>query len=249
MKSKTVLLLLAVILAVGVPSTFAATNLVANGVTWQVGYEGDYYPNNSQSLPAWTTWYTAGGGTNWLSGASTLVISNWGNGPYAYAEMENLSWWNASTPSTVEVNARFTDYSGSPSTYTLGELGLIDGTKHFRLTFWGGFVKFDDSSNFSTDTTSGFHTYRVTMSNHTANLYVDNSPIAALSSLGQDIGANRIYFGDASSSGGAGASEWDYVRWTNAGSFIPVSIPEPTSMALVALSALVGLRLYRKHTA
>ena len=245
MKTKLVLGLL-LIFGVGSPCAFAATNFLDNGVTWKVGYEGDYYPNDSQSVPAWTTWYTSGG-TNWLSGAGTLVISNWGNAPFAYAEMDNLGWWNASTPSTVEVKARFTDYTPNPSAYSLGEVGMIDGTTYFHLTFWGGSVKFDDSSNFSVDTTGGFHTYRMTLSNHTASLYVDNSSIAALTSLGQSIAANRIFWGDASGSGGAGMSEWDYVRFTNDGSFVPISVPEPSVAALVLFGTLAGFRWSRRR--
>jgi len=57
---------------------------------------------------------------------------------------------------------------------------------------------------------------------------------------------NQLRVGDVSSSDNvAGQTEWEFVRWTNAGEFAPV--PEPSTYAMLFGVAALGLALYHRR--
>lgn len=107
----------------------------------------------------------------------------------------------------------------------------------------------------SVDTDDSLHTYRIELSGatpgSTINVYYDNALTPLLSStVVHDVAvygnSPQIGFGDSSTKD-SGVSEWSFL-WHNA-SCIPINaVPEPTTAALLLVSALVlGRRSLRRN--
>ena len=81
-----------------------------------------------------------------------------------------------------------------------------------------------------------FHTFRLTASGTVASLYIDDNPVAALTTtVGAGVGygsTGHLEWGDKLMQ-----SDFDYVRWTTEGAYAPV--PEPATMVLLALGGFM----------
>lgn len=75
----------------------------------------------------------------------------------------------------------------------------------------------------------------------TVNLYINNNTNAAYSSssIMYDSGQSGLLFGDASDPAEGGVTQWDYLRWTDAGAYAP--IPEPSTLILIAFAGVIGM--------
>lgn len=233
------------------PAAEASQNVIIDGVTWSVNYTGDYLPNNALSDPAWTTLFQGGSATATVAGG-ILTYNSPANADQTYAEMANTAYWNGGSGGSLDNTTEFRmklQSSGAP--YDAAEMYIFDSSKYFKFTIHEddpftpgnqGYVSLGSGGNIVLDV-DVYNTYRVlTFNDGTANLYING--VAAYGTPVNATGAsatNKINFGDLSS-GGGGVSDWDYVRWTNAGAFVPVPEPQTGVLILGGLSLLGILR-------
>ncbi|PIV57223.1 hypothetical protein COS16_01455, partial [Candidatus Desantisbacteria bacterium CG02_land_8_20_14_3_00_49_13] len=131
--------------------------------------------------------------------------------------------------STVEARLKVVttdDYPGDIRIF------LIDGSCEMSLGFKSnsvcmgyGDAGFTILTELPFNTTDGFHTYRLTLKQGTANLYIDNNPVPVLTQPGIGYSDRFIFFGDytyqESFDSGQHSEVWDYVRYTAKGAFAP----------------------------
>jgi len=244
---RNTLILAVAVTSIGALSAQAGEMVLRNGVTWAGTFEGDV-ASPTGSTPAWAVFDI--GNTNSESSDGDIRTYTTGNeagkNSYGYA---GPSWIGAGTTRTAEIRARVpangqyeaTDGQGS---FIVGVGDALD----FR--FYAGKIAFNFSTGLSTILTmdtSVFHTYRVTYdqaADPQVNLYIDNNAVPAFSTNDQWFGDfDKLLFGDISSGGEAGQIDVDFISWT-AGVHAPV-VPEPTSLALIALGGLVLRRKSR----
>lgn len=231
-------LLLAGLVLLGLATAARASqNLYENGVTWQVGYEGNFLPNNPSADPAWSTYVTTGTTSGTVAGG-VFTMSSAGTG-IIYAEMDGPLWdGNSGGTDANTIEFRMKGLNGQANADWTAR--LFFGTPSFR---W--FFSFDDnrfflgSSHFAIDTTV-YHTYRIVSSGGLADVYIDLNTTPSLTGVaGTAAAGNFLFFGDDAASL-IGTTNWDYFRFTNAGAFS--DIPEPASLLLLAAGGLVMLR-------
>lgn len=203
-----------------------------NGVLWTWTYEGDVNPGSA--IPPFTVGTSVGDGIDApgsvaSDGTNLTIIS--GHTSLAYVLMPggggllgNTNWDGATASgSTIEVRMRILE----DTSQFIGPAGLFieTGPYIYQLKFLTDRVDFDGFEYFL-DVTQ-FHTYRVTFDTgpgQIAYLYIDGGPIAVIRNNnrhGDDV--NRFFFGDGSGGNYGGKTEWDYVRWTNAGQYPPLT--------------------------
>ena len=116
------------------------------------------------------------------------------------------------------------------------EFGLINGG---LTTFTGGSYQ----TVVPMDTTDALHTYRLlgTAASPSYQLFVDD--VLRYTGTARSTAASFFQFGDATTTGGNGTADWDFVRFVN--------VPEPSAAFLGALGigAVVILKAFKRRHA
>lgn len=233
------------LLTAGILATFTIFSSHAS-VVWTTQYTGDALPNEAPSDPLWEK-VTYGEGPTASVENGILTVDAPYNTALVYLA-PNASWAPTILGSTLEVRLKVDTLA--PGATWSQTLSISTGTTNFYIGFSPNKVQdFNTGSSFYfMDTTDDFHTYRFTISGtDTLALYVDGNMTAAFSgdTGGASAASPSVFFGVAGSPANAGQVQWDYVQWTNAGSFAPV--PEPASVALIGFA--IGALFLRRKTA
>ena len=220
------------------------------------------YDDPAPGDPAWTIDYRGTAlpeaGTDWQRfnyyGASALGTE--GNDAYLrisahdgydYWDSTAASGWNAdlTVGLTVEVKARALGAASNFYTNAMNFLaGGAQGYAYFTLLG-------DDLNPSNTRAiglkgattvyyyldTSVWNTYRMTIEDTTAKLYINGNTTAVAEVQVSSGNVNVGRWGDSSGSGSWTHGDVDYLRATDQGAFAPV--PEPAAMALLALGGLL----------
>ena len=203
-----------------------------DGVAWNGTYGGDALP--SASMPAWSIYANSG---MWSGSIS--------NGIYTHRTMlTSAGAWQVgtgfdnplSTKRTVEVKVKL----GIDGSYPSAGDGVVDlllfgGSRYIELRIGTNSISMKGTSTSSAglDMLSSFNTIRLT---HDSSLSTDawklylNSNATPIITSGSDPGValgspfHAVVFGDPSTGGIGGESQWDYISWTDAGAFDPVAM-------------------------
>jgi len=224
MKITTTLLLALGLVCTSTYSAWAAFNVDRNGHVWPATFEGDDFPEFS--TPPWAFFDNNGFASESSDGNIFSIVSG-SVGVTASYTMADSSWNTGTTVRTVEFRARVPDDQflalDGAAAVTLG----VNGTAYdFRLyptkiAFNGSNINggvLDPVNIVELDLTQ-FRTFRVTVDQNRAEilkLYVDNDPTPALSSNDfwfNSPGFDRLNFGDTSTGGMSGKSDWDFISW------------------------------------
>lgn len=232
----------------------AALAVVRNGVTWNGTYEGDVAPPTA-STPAWSNFDVNGSAT--ASSDGNIYTSN---SPSVTATNSYVitTGFTSGTARTLEFRVKVDANAAEAGDGAIQFIPAVDGYfmavsvgKHFVALNQGGSFIAQDTS---VDNTADFNTYRVTvdrsLSTDIYKLYMNNNSTPILTSgasTGQYAGADydEVIFGDTSAGGSQGISYTDFVSWTDQGAFAPTAVPEPASLAVVALGGLFFRRRAR----
>lgn len=232
------------ILAAGATMVFI-TNIAAQAATLPHGYEGDYLPQDPSSSPQWQKVLDSGNTSESVDNGILTVYSGAVDQYIEYRLMggEGGAWNAGGNGTTIETRFK-TDYVIGDGNLYSGFLVLSMASQHWVLYIGPNYITNYTGGYLPVVTDDDFHTYRFVLSDETTgslDLYIDNDFSApAFTYAGTAGGANYIGFGDGSASELAGQIQWDYIRWSNDGAFVP----EPTQLAML-LPALIGLRRRR----
>ncbi len=199
-------------------------NVLRNDVTWPTTFEGDFLPEFAD--PVWDVFDENNFASRTTDGAIYSIVSG-STGVASSYQIQDASWNSGTATRTVEFRARvpnadFLALDGAASII----LGINGAAYDFRLypdklayngAQTGGGV-LDPANIVNLDMTQ-FHTFRVTVDQNAAtvvNLYVDNNPVPALSTNDfwfTSPGFDKLVFGDISTGGQSGRSDWDFISW------------------------------------
>jgi len=221
---------------------------ISSAQTWQ----GEWTDATTLTgaTPAWSL--NASGGGSILETPNPTTFTSTGT---QFAWATPTTGFDGSTPtgSTIEfrmkVNSQESgkDYAGTADIFTSFETSAAG---RFEFNIASDKVQFGTlGASFALDTTV-LNTYRITILDNAASLYINDNSVATIGGQpgGSNFGVNALRIGDISSSNSVGgATEWEYVRWTNAGTFAP--IPEPAAAAsllgVIALGSVLFIRRRR----
>lgn len=229
------------LLAMGILLWGSAYNSMA--VVWTSSYEGDVFPESA--TPAWTE--NSIGGTRSLGTIGSTNFLNINTFPdpseQRHFVQNNLSVWDGSTDSTIEIRARVNSQSGTDGA---GEFNWRSGSFEDLLALRVGSIGLRSNvSNYTMDT-SDFHTYRITLESGAPRfkIYVDNNDTPVLNGTGDAETSNLLVFGDFQGIYG-GSVDWDYIRWTNAGAFPAIPEASTATASLLGLLVLFSLKHHK----
>jgi hypothetical protein len=176
-------------------------------------------PNNTMNINAST-------GALWYTHATPITFN--------FATGASVEWRIKSHYGTANAGQDFISIdTGSQNIFM--NLTYPDAIPTGKITFLDKSMAFAMYSGPEND----FHTFRLTALGSVAKLFIDNNPIAALTTtVGSGVGygyTGHLEWGDKLM-----ATDFDYVRWTNAGAF---DLPEPATMGLLLVG---GLTLFRR---
>ena len=221
---------LGLFICVAAATAFADENMTRNGVTWNATYEGDVFP--SASSPVWSIYANSGSWT-----ANNNIPGIFTQDTY----IESAGAWQVSTgfdnPSstgrTVEAKLKMGSNENYPNAADGVVTLLVFGGNRYMVFYIGTdsiSMAGTSTSSASVDMLSNFNTIRVThdstRSTDAWKLYL-NSDSAPIISSGSDLGvplespSYAVVFGDPSTGGIGGESQWDYISWTDTGAFAP----------------------------
>ena len=257
MKTTSILNLLIAIASIS--ALDAAVNISRNGVTWEGTFEGDTVNLTTSGTPPTGTTpafsaFDANTNNRSLVGGSLQMVT--GNAPQTQSFSNNFgmiqnSLMTAEWRGNVDTNQAFDATTGFG-----GLIVVADGT---FLSFNLYSIQLQVQNAGSTVTSLNLdmtqeRTYRVTYDGSLAtndwNLYADGSLLwssGALVAANFAAVPNQVTFGDYSSGAFYGATNWDFISWTDAGAFAPV--PEPTYTLALLLIGATGLIRRRKRAA
>lgn len=121
--------------------------------------------------------------------------------------------WHGETPTTVEFRLRVRDRRNDPSLAGAVSIALLDGHKIYRFSFKN----------------KEMLTYRIVLENGVAHRYIIDRPdVPATTTDGKEsewksrggITSNALVIGKFNHNID-GTSEWEFIRWTNAGAYHP----------------------------
>lgn len=229
---------------------FSASALFVSAASAQVTWQNEWTDTTSfaAASPSWTT--TPGGATTYTAAPDPTVFGTTGTGGILYHTADSGFDASTATGSTVEFRMKVNSQNALA---TNGAVQLIvygtNTDKRFEVTLSDSGAGFFEGTKHAHDT-SVFNTYRLTFGGSSASLYLNGGTTAIATNTvgGSDFGVNLLRIGDISSTDAIlGVSEWEYIRWTNAGQFAPV--PEPaTFAALTGLLALGAIMLRRRRS-
>lgn len=194
-------------------------------------YTADYLPQNPLNNPQWTRIYNNGSES---AAGGVLKVTSTANLQQAYRLSGGpASAWNPTTGgSAVEIRMKV---DSQVSTFA-GSFLLATGNRGWNINFnTNGLQEILGGGNIVTMDTTAFHVYRFTIDgiNGPLNMYVDGNTTPSVTWAGISSTANRIDFGDFIAGTVGGVTEWDYIRWTNAGAYPPVNIAKaPVAIAV-----------------
>jgi hypothetical protein len=141
-----------------------------------------------------------------LQSGAYLGIGTNPPGPGEPAVMGDAKAWDGRKPTTVEVRLRVVELT--PGAGTVAQVYVGNGRD-------GWLLNVGPNGPPGVALQAGeFHTYRITLKQGIANLYVDGHAAPDTSLAMMSYPRNGMLVGDFSSSAG-GTSEWQYIRWTN----------------------------------
>lgn len=257
MRTKWIALISGGVLSASLSLSYAATTVpwVDNGVSWTHYYNPDETVNTAlydklptdatNTSPVWASGGFAGAPIveieeNFLR-ISTEGITDQRN----FRQSNGYGLGSTATEFTFEARFRVpslnedTSYAGS-ILFGTGENGRWHEILYSPTTIQGFAVDLTQWTTVRITITGGNTTAPV------ASVYINNEPdVKATQVLLHSANLPYFQIGDAASgTSRGGVSEWDYIRWTNAGAFAP--IPEPGSLALLGIGALVVCHSRRK---
>lgn len=220
-------------------------------------YTSTQLPN--QSTPAWLL-YQGGSGNTQEIVDGVLHIESPGAPSYSYYALGNANWrsvMDTTVGFTVEIKMRVGEGTQGGITLALNE-GSVLGAGYGVLRLDGDGTHWDESSSstFTTvDTdsnTDDYHVFRLVKLASTEteagrfSLYRDGVLIFEdrSGSYSSSTPADRFFFGNTGS--WVSSVDVEYVRWDTTGAYAPV--PEPGAVALLAISAAMGLGFYKFRT-
>ncbi|MBI4580126.1 MAG: hypothetical protein HY718_10520 [Planctomycetes bacterium] len=205
----------------------------SGGSLWDVQYEADSLP--SAALPAWTV---PEGSESWASVNAGLLRINDTSTEWNSKVKWARSWaMSPSVGATVVARARCAAIGGD--TTLLGNLFVEDGARSERFKIVADRVVAAESNlTFLLDGTQ-WHVYRIATRNSQFKLYVDESPVPAITgSLPVATSQNRLVFGSGASYGTQDIY-FDYVRYTTSGE-LPPGAGDPGGVVPVVCTGQYG---------
>ena len=237
-------LTLALVSCVAASNLLAAENITRNGVTWNGTFEGDVFP--SASTPVWSIYANSGSWTanNNIPGIFTQDTFVGSAGAWQVSTGFNDP---LSTKRTVEAKLKVGSNANYPNAAGGAVTLLVFGGNRYMVFYIGTnsiSMAGTSTASASVDMLSNFNTLRVThdstRSTDAWKLYLNSNATPIISS-GSDPGVWQgspyyaVVFGDPTTGGIGGESQWDYISWTDAGAFAPS--PAPSSYAAWAQGA------------
>ncbi len=223
-------------------SSTAMGALISTDVDFTTVYTATVVPNSA--TPKWTLNLSQGS----ASVAGGVLVMNTPQSSGRYYSLSEETWdGGTATGSTIEFSLKVIS-TAEGATAGATQFMFSTGSKLYTFNFSEtGVATQTGGYSVSYDTTSDFTVYRITLSEGgIASLYANHSSTPLIADYsGSDNSNNKISFGDSSNSIG-GISHWEYVAFTNQGSFAP--IPEPTSVSLLGVTLLLGARLCRRQS-
>jgi len=232
---------------------------------WQVLYEADKKPGDSGSI-IFTRYSTSVGGGSFNSYGTPAVSSTDGNeytfnsinldgGAYFYipAGYTGLYEPSSATGYTMEFRVKVADMDVADNDPQGFQIQYDEGTSGVDK-FWFLNLFKNSAGNYQAvlrgasstnqvlaniDNTA-FHTYRVTVLNDTATLYLDNALVGSTTGL-RNLATDQFAFGDMTGPGDSSVVV-DYLRINDLGAFAPTAVPEPAALGLLAAGGVWSLR-------
>lgn len=257
---KTPIIILQLLIAITSISVLDAAVMVnRNGVTWEGTFEGDTVNiTTAGTPPAGTTpafsAFDANTNNRSLVGGSLQMVTTVAGQTQSFFNdfgMVQSSLMTAEWLASVDTAQAFDATTGFGGTIVVADgryLSFNLFSDKVMVQNGGSFV-----AEFFLDTTQEI-TYRVTYDGSLAldkwNLYTNGNvtPLwssGALLASGFALVPNRVIIGDYSSGAFYGATNWNFVSWTDEGAYAPV--PEPTYTLALAVFGAMGLILRRKR--
>lgn len=234
---------------------FSASALFASTVTAQVTWQGEWTDATTfaGATPSWSPAFGGGDFSTTQAPSATTITAT--NASFVYFSPDSGFDASTATGSTVEFSMKVNsqeagkDFAGSVRIFGSDDNGT---ERRFDLNIADDGVQFFTAGQSAALDTTVFNTYRLTFGGNSASLYLNGNNVATIS--GQPGGSNLITGSDlrigvtSGSDTVGGTTEWEYVRWTNAGQFSPV--PEPAAFAsLLGVLALGTVALRRRRRA
>lgn len=244
MRDTSIILALVLLLAVGSASWATMDDPAPGDPAWTLDYRGMQDPATSGD---WSPYNYYGGYSLGTEGNDAYLNISSHDG-YMYWDSTPASGWSAdlNTGVTLEVKARALGVASN--FYTNGMSFLAGGTQGYAyFTILGDHLdpshtravglKGSSAVYHYLDTTV-WNTYRMTIEGTTAKLYINGglTPVAE-TQIAATSGVNMLSWGDTGGSGSWTHGDVDYLRATDQGAYAP--IPEPASLALIALGGLL----------
>lgn len=199
----------------------------------------DYFPDQPPTSPLWSVAVDTAGATQSLPGGGILRIDTASLTDSIRYDVSS-GWTPGAAGSTIEARLQVVSQLGGAA--SAGNLVIGSGAQVWVVRFSvGGVSEAITGGSFGATTDDALHTYRFTTdgtATGTLDVYRDGAALGSFAATGAPNSSLR--FGE-DHDGSAGRIDWDYVRWTNTGVFVP----EPSAMALVALTGTMVLRRRR----